>query len=98
MSPQVLATVKHFLILAGLGALSVVLAPLATLITHIDVTHLPVVVQTVWVLTLPVLASLFAKYEAEVAAELAAEQNASLTAKLADVSAKLAAVPVTKSK
>ena len=84
---------KHFGMLALLGAASVVLVALLQLAGTFNVSTLPVAVQGLAFLLLPIMVAAGQKVKAEVDAELAAEAAAAkvaqLTAKNAELSAKL---------
>lgn len=71
---NILKYLKHFAILAGLGAASVILLVLLQMIGSLNVTTLPIVWQGVAYLFLPVIVAAGMKLKAELDAELAAEE------------------------
>lgn len=91
MTPQLVTTLKHIGMLVLLGAASTGLIPLYNAVVG-GVTaaspHLPLIVQAMFTLILPLAAAFVSKLRDTVAADLLAEQNASLAAKNVSLAAK----------
>jgi len=99
MSPNtqtlLLKYLKHFSILAGLGAASVLLVVVVQALTTLNVSTLPTELQGIAYLALPIVLAAAQKVKVEVDAEIAAAEagqalaasqasNAALTAKLVE--------------
>jgi hypothetical protein len=78
----VLKYLKHFAILAALGAVSVILVALLQMAGSFNVSSLPIVWQGFAYLVLPIIVAAGMKVKAEIDAELAAQEAANMIAKL----------------
>lgn len=91
MTPQLAKTLKHIAFLIILGAASTSLIPMYNaLVGGVNAAspHLPLLVQAMITLVLPLAATFVSKLRDTVAADLLAEQNASLAAKNVSLAAK----------